>query len=128
MFADDFVSALSALKGVGIGSDMVPASGVSISSNIVPSATAIQADIKALTSWLRSLDEGTRQAIEEATADNPIKAGLADPKVGIVTSIGPILAAFDSHPSSQSIGIVGGLIAEAWEQAILKNPDTPFNA
>lgn len=108
MFADDFVTALSA-------------SGVSISADIVPTQDALNSDLTQLQSWLSSLDDDTHQAIDEVTAGNPIKAGLADPSVAIVTSIGPILSAFDDLPASLSISVAFQQISDAALQAAAAN-------
>jgi hypothetical protein len=108
MYSDDFVAALSA-------------SGISISSDLVPSQDAVESDLAQLKSWLDNLDDDTHQAIDLVTAENPIKAGLADPSVGIVTSIGPILSALDSQPQSLSISASYNLLSGADSQAAAAN-------
>jgi hypothetical protein len=108
MFADDFVTALSA-------------SGVNISADSVPTQDTLNDDLTQLQSWLESLDGDTHQAIDQATAGNPIKAGLADPNVAIVTSIGPILSAYDSLPASLSISDAAQQISAAAVQAAAAN-------
>jgi hypothetical protein len=110
MYSDDFVAALSAA-----------ATGINISSDVVPTQDAVESDLTQLQNWLNSLDDDTHQAIDLVTADNPIKAGLADPNVGIVTSIGPILSAYDNLAASLSISMVYTQLANADTQAAAAN-------
>lgn len=86
--------------------------GVPLSAEAVPSQEAVDADLESMASWLESLEPDTHLAMDEVTGENAIQAGLADPSVGIVISIGPILEAFDSQPESISISTTLEMLKE----------------
>ena len=77
--------------------------GVPVDPSLVPDRATLDADLDALASWLFSLEDETRSAIDDVTASNMIQAMLADKSVGIVSAIGPVLAGFDEQPSSIAI-------------------------
>ena len=87
--------------------------GVPIDASVIPEQEAVDSDLDALDAWLSSLDEDTHAAIDMVTAENPIKAGLANQSVGIVQAIGPLLAAFDSQPASISISTALEMLKDA---------------
>jgi|SRR5947209_8219450 hypothetical protein len=91
--------------------------GVPVDASVVPEQEAVNSDLDALGAWLSSLDEDTHAAIDTVTAENPIKAGLADQSVGIVQAIGPLLAAFDDQPASISISTALEMLTAASAEA-----------
>jgi hypothetical protein len=92
-FSDDFASALSN-------------AGIPIDASVVPTQDVLQSGLNSLSEWLNSLDEGTRSAVEEVTADFPIKFGLSDPLVNIAPGLSDLLAACDSLQTSLSISTI----------------------
>lgn len=92
--------------------------GVPVDSSLVPDRASVDADLDGLASWLLSLEDGTRSAIDKITATHAIQQGLADPSVAIVSSIGAVLAAFDSQPASISVSSALDLMRSAARQAI----------
>ena len=92
--------------------DLLTNRGVPLSADAVPSKEAVDADLKRLARWLESLEPDTHLAMDEITGENAIQAGLADPSVGIVKTIGSILEAFDSQPESISISTVLEMLSE----------------
>lgn len=87
--------------------------GVPVDASVVPEQEVVNSDLDALSAWLSSLDEDTHAAIDLVTAENPIKAGLADPSVGIVQAIGPLLAAFDAASASIPISTSVDMLTDA---------------
>jgi hypothetical protein len=77
--------------------------GMQVDAQAVPEQSLVDADLGKLGDWLGSLEQQTRDAIDQVTAENPVKAGLADRSVGIVGAIGPLLAAYDAQPASLSV-------------------------
>lgn len=98
-------------------SNALAADGITVAAQDVPSQQDVDGDVTGLQTWLGSLDDNTRQGIDLVTAESPVKAGLADPSVGIVSSIGPILSGFDNAAASISISKAVELIAAASSQA-----------
>ena len=96
--------------------------GISVAAEDVPTQDAVDADVQQLRDWLASLDDDTRAGIDQLTGENAVQAGLADPTVGIVSSIGPILAAFDAAPESISISAATDTIAAASSEAAAADP------
>lgn len=113
-YADAFVAALAQ-------------QGATVSADQVADSSAVDADVQNARDWLGTLDDTTRQAIDEVTADNQIKVGLADPSVGIVQSIGPVLSAIDTTNTSISISAAMDMIATASQQAAAAAQQTPGN-
>jgi hypothetical protein len=97
--------------------------GVPVDASVVPDQEAVNSDLDALRAWLSSLDEGTRAALDLVTAKKPIKAGLADQSVGIVQTIGPLLAAFDSQPAPISISTALEMLTDASAKAAVNAND-----
>jgi hypothetical protein len=96
--------------------------GISVAAADMPTQDSVDADVQSLRDWLSSLDGDTRGAIDQVTGENAVKAGLADPSVGIVSAIGPILAAFDAAPESISISAATDTIAAASSEAAAADP------
>ena len=84
-------------------SEQLQVSGISVASDLISDSNSFAADVDSLANWLSSLEDNTRSAIDELTADNPVKKDFADPEVAIVSSLGPILSAFDATTASFSI-------------------------
>ena len=97
--------------------EIMAGKGVPVDAATVPEQEAVNSDLEALGAWLNSLDEDTHAAIDLVTAENPVKYGLADPSVGIVRAIGPLLAAFDAKAASLSISTALGMLMDASTQA-----------
>jgi len=91
--------------------------GIPVDAAVVPDKEFVDADVQVVREWLALLEENTRAAIDEVTAENAVQAGLGDPQVAIVGAIGPVLAAFDSQPESISITVSIDMIARASEDA-----------
>lgn len=91
--------------------------GLSVDASIVPGQDSVDADLQQLSGWLGGLEQASKDAIDEVTADNPVKAGLADPSVAIVSSIGGILAAFDAQAAAISISSALDTLTSASAQA-----------
>jgi hypothetical protein len=89
-FAEDFAQALQN-------------SGISVDGSELPSEDDIQTGLDGLQSWLESLEPATKLAVDEVTADFPVKAGLADPEVGIAPGIEAVLRAADQAPITLAI-------------------------
>lgn len=92
-------------------------SGIIVDASLVPDRQSVLSDVDTVATWLSSLEIDTKEAIDSVTADEPIKAGLADGSVGIVNSIGSILEAFDSAEASISISSATDIIRSAAESA-----------
>jgi hypothetical protein len=87
--------------------------GIPVDASAVPGRDAVEADLQRLGDWLGSLEDETKSAIDEATAENAVQAGLADPEVSIVQDIGGVLTGFDNQPSAISISSALDMIAAA---------------
>jgi hypothetical protein len=87
--------------------------GIPVDASAVPGRDAVEADLQRLRDWLGSLEDETKSAIDEATAENAVQAGLADPEVSIVQDIGGVLAGFDNQQSAISISSALDMIAAA---------------
>lgn len=98
-------------------SEQLSTSGINVGADLIPSREIFSSDLDSLASWLASLDEGTRAATDQITGDNPVKAIFADPEVGIVSAIGPILAAFDAAAATFSIIAVLDMLKTALGKA-----------
>jgi hypothetical protein len=99
--------------------------GIPLDPSVVPDQGSVDFDVQQLREWLSDLEDDTRVAIDEITTTEAIQAGLAADEVGIVQSIGGVLAAFDALPISQSVPISASveMIADASAQAA----DAPSN-
>jgi hypothetical protein len=102
-FSDDFAQALR--EG---GFDVEVAS--------VPPRKALESGLERVRAWIDSLEEDTRSALDEVTAEFPIKRHLADPTVDIAPGLFDLLQAFDSVPASTSITKVLEVCDQALEQ------------
>ena len=89
-FSDDYAQCLSR-------------AGISVDASVVPDSDTLSQSLEQLAAWFNSLDSVTQTAFDEVTADQPVKAGLADPTVGIAPNLGPLLAAVDQLHASISI-------------------------
>jgi hypothetical protein len=103
-FAEDFAQALRD-------------SGIKLDSSELPSQDDIQTGLDRLQSWLDSLEPDTKLAADEVTADLPVKAGLADPEVGIAPGLSIILRAADQAPVTLSISELLETCRNAVQQA-----------
>jgi hypothetical protein len=108
-FADDFAQLLQT-------------SGVSIDPGAVPPPETIQAGLDSLEAWLGSLDSTTSPAVDEVTAEFPIKFGLSKSEVGIAPGLDGIMAAFDAMPASISASAVLANCKDALQKAIASQP------
>jgi hypothetical protein len=104
-FAEDFAQALRD-------------SGIRLDSSELPSQDDIQTGLDRLQSWLDSLEPDTKLAADEVTADLPVKAGLADPEVGIAPGLSIILRAADQAPVTLSISDLLETCRNAVQQAL----------
>ncbi len=111
-FADDFAQLLQT-------------SGASIDPGAVPPPETIQAGLDGLEGWLGSLDSTTSQAVDEVTAEFPVKFGLSNPEVGIAPGLDGIMAAFDAMPASISASTILTTCKDALQKAIAANPADP---
>jgi hypothetical protein len=89
-FADDYVQCLSQ-------------AGITVDVSVIPDSDTLSQGLGQLATWFNSLDGATQAAFDEVTADQPVKAGLADPTVGIAPNLGPLLQAVDQLQASISI-------------------------
>jgi hypothetical protein len=89
-FADDYVQCLSQ-------------AGITVDVSVIPDSDTLSQGLGQLATWLNSLDSATQAAFDEVTADQPVKAGLADPTVGIAPNLGALLQAVDQLQASISI-------------------------
>jgi hypothetical protein len=78
--------------------DLLTSQGVPVDADAVPDQQSVDSDLRQLSEWLRGLDDDTRAAIDQVTAENRVQVGLADDAVGIVQSLGGVLTAFDDQP------------------------------
>ena len=108
-FADDFAQLLQT-------------SGVPIDPGSVPPPEIIQAGLISLEAWLDSLDAATSSAVDEVTAEFPVKFGLSKPGVAIAPGLDGIMAAFDAMPASISASAVLTSCKEALQKAIAAQP------
>lgn len=99
-FADSFV-------------EQIRQSGIMVNPTDVGDRPSMQTDIDNLIQWQQALEGDTREAIDQLTAENPVKQAFADPEVAIVASLGPVLAACDAAPASISITDAIGIISGA---------------
>jgi hypothetical protein len=103
-FAEDFAQALQN-------------SGISLDASELPSEEDIQTGLDGLQSWLESLEPATKLAVDEVTADFPVKAGVADPEVSIAPSLQAVLRAADQAPVTLAISELLEGCKNAVEQA-----------
>ncbi len=92
-FQEDFANALNDF-------------GITVDSSVIPSQDVLQNGLDSLSEWLSSLEDETRAAADEVTADFPVKFGLADAEVNIAPGLSDLLKAFDDLPASLSISTI----------------------
>jgi hypothetical protein len=98
-------------------SEKLQVSGILVASDLIPDSDSFGSDVVSLANWLSGLEDDTREAIDQLTADNPVKKDFADPEVAIVSSLGPILSAFDATNASFSISATLDVLISAQTQA-----------
>ena len=92
-FQEDFANALTNL-------------GITVDSAVIPSQDVLQNGLDSLFGWLNSLDDTTRSAADEVTADFAVKQGLADPTVNIAPGLSELLKACDDLQADLSISMI----------------------
>jgi hypothetical protein len=97
--------------------DSLTSADVPVAVEDVPDRASLEADLESLATWLASLEADTREAIDEVTSENPIQVGLAAKSVAIVSTIGPVLAAFDAQPASISVSMALDMMKRAFDEA-----------
>ncbi|HWK47891.1 MAG TPA: hypothetical protein VNT30_24425 [Stellaceae bacterium] len=89
--------------------------GISIDASLIPDQSSVSSDLDSLQTWLASLEPDTMTAIDQVSGENPVKAGLADPSVAIVSAIGPVLKAVDAAPAAFSISATLAMLRQAFD-------------
>ena len=92
-FKEDFANALNDLS-------------ISVDAFVIPSEDELQTGLNSLSQWLSSLEEGTRSAVDEITADFKVKFGRAEPTVNIAPGLSDLLHACDALEASLSISTI----------------------
>lgn len=80
-------------------------SGINLSADVIPPQDRLLEGLDKIQIWLNTLDETTKMAVDESTADkdNPIKAGISDNDVAIAPELSDLLNALDTLPICLSI-------------------------
>lgn len=108
-FQDDFSAFLSR-------------SGVSLDAADAPTQDLLAEGLRKLSAFIGSLDVVTASALEEISADFPIKALLADPSVNIAPELGSVFRAFDQ---SNTVFSIANLVEVCKQPLGLPLPPSP---
>ena len=99
--------------------------GVPVPAESVPEREVLDRGLQSIQNWIGSLDENTQAALDEVTADFPVKAGLANDNVGIAPDLGGFLAAIDQLQASFPIStIVSSAVTASAAAAAAAAPPT----
>lgn len=80
--------------------------GINVPASSIPDQDTLSGGLNSLTSWVNSLDDNTKGALDDVTGSFPVKAGLADPSVNIAPGLQSLLQAMDQLQASIPISTV----------------------